>query len=554
MLCILLFILWWHLSSEWSVNDQYAYGWFVPLFALYLFWLRWQDRPGAEVASQTSEVSLPRRSLARRRVVGSQRIVPLAIGLIALLLLLPVRLFEIGNPDWRLLDWIHAILVVSLTGVGIWLVGGKSWLRHFAFPIAFILVAVPWPQPVEAPIIQGLMRLVAASATETLTLFGIPAQLQGNLIQVNSGLVGVNEACSGVRSLQTSLMLGLLFGEVKRLSIPHRVTLVGGAIAIALTANFLRAFLLVWIAAAKGVSEIGRWHDIAGYTIVGLVFLGAFGLAYLLGKSELRSQKSETTSQNSQVSGQWSVVSGRYLAAALCWLLFVEVAAVGWYRAHESNLIPSMRWNVRWPEDAPDFRELKIDDEVRRQLRFNQGRAVLWAWPATDSRESAQPSNSSRITCVLYFFRWNPGRNSALLANLHRPDVCLPAIGWIRIADTGVRNYQVTSSFALPFRHFEFNHGGQDDPARQVAHVFFCLWEDRATNPSAVGPKLSLMSGNHSTWTRAERIRTVLEGRRNLGQQAMEFIALSRPPADSDEIEARFAQALPELVKIEPAK
>ena len=53
-------------------------------------------------------------------------------------------------------------------------------------------------------------RGVAAIAAETMTLFGVPAQLEGNLIRVSSGLVGVNEACSGVRSLQTSLMIGLL--------------------------------------------------------------------------------------------------------------------------------------------------------------------------------------------------------------------------------------------------------------------------------------------------------------------------------------------------------
>src|SRR5690349_6077602 len=33
------------LSSEWRLNDQYNYGWFVPIFAAYLFWLRLQDRP-----------------------------------------------------------------------------------------------------------------------------------------------------------------------------------------------------------------------------------------------------------------------------------------------------------------------------------------------------------------------------------------------------------------------------------------------------------------------------------------------------------------------------
>ena len=32
-----------------------------------------------------------------------------------------------------------------------------------------------------------------------------------------------------------------------------------------------------------------------------------------------------------------------------------------WYRLHERNLISGIRWNVQWPEQAPNFRKLKID-------------------------------------------------------------------------------------------------------------------------------------------------------------------------------------------------
>src|SRR5207244_3511206 len=268
----LWFLLCRELSGEWSLNEQYNYGWFVPFFALYLFWLRWEDRPAPEVRRQKLDV--------RSRLVAA------IIGLAALLLLLPIRLFEIGTPEWRPLGWIHAASVGALTLLYIWSAGGKPWLRHFAFPIAFFFVAVPWVTPIEVPIIQGLMRVVAAVAAETVTLFGIPTQLEGNLIRVTSGLVGVNEACSGVRSLQTALMIGLLFGELKRLSIWRRIVLVAGAIAIALTANFCRAVFLVWIAATKNISEVNRWHTVAGYAIVGLVFVGTVILATLLGRGK----------------------------------------------------------------------------------------------------------------------------------------------------------------------------------------------------------------------------------------------------------------------------
>src|SRR5438094_9952942 len=80
------------LSGEWSVNEQYNFGWFVPFFALYLFWLRWQDRPRTEIRKGQTVAAL--------------------LAIAALLLLLPVRLFEIANPEWRLLAWVHAAAVV----------------------------------------------------------------------------------------------------------------------------------------------------------------------------------------------------------------------------------------------------------------------------------------------------------------------------------------------------------------------------------------------------------------------------------------------------------
>src|SRR5437899_9282578 len=220
----------------------------------------------------------------------------------------------------------------------LWSGGVVSWLRHFAFPVAFTLIAVPWVSPLEGPIVQELMRVVAAISSELVALFGIPAQLEGNLIRVTNGLVGVNEACSGVRSLQTSLMIGLLFGELKRLSILRRVMLVVGAIAIALTANFCRAVFLVWIAATENISEVSRWHNIAGYAIVGLVFVGTTILAYLLGRKKpsdpVVAGVPPATMEQLQPARLplQSVVAPRsfrtsYLLFTLCWIVAVELGA-----------------------------------------------------------------------------------------------------------------------------------------------------------------------------------------------------------------------------------
>src|SRR5438874_11965045 len=269
-MAVLWFGLCRELSGEWSVNEEYNFGWFVPFFAVYFFWLRWQDRPEPISNFKSRILSLSAS----------------AIAIVALLLLFPLRLFEIANPEWRLLAWTHALAVVTLTLLFLWSAGGKAWLRHFAFPVTFIFIAVPWPTALETPVIQGLMRVVARVAAETAMLLGTPVQVEGNLIRVSNGLVGVNEACSGIRSLQTSLMIGLLFGEVKRLSVLRRLALVVCAVVIALLANFLRAVFLVMVAATENLSEVSRWHDIAGYSIIAFVFVATLALAYLLGRSK----------------------------------------------------------------------------------------------------------------------------------------------------------------------------------------------------------------------------------------------------------------------------
>jgi exosortase len=496
-----------------------------------MFWLRWQDRPQAEIRKPQITAAL--------------------VAVTALLLLLPVRLFEIANPEWRLLAWVHALIVVALTLLLLWSAGGGSWLRHFAFPVVFMLVAVPWPTALETPVIQGLMQLVARVAAETAMLLGIPAEVQGNLIRVTNGLVGVNEACSGIRSLQTSLMIGLLFGELKRLSIPRRVALVVSAIVIALVANFVRAVFLVQIAATKNLSEVGRWHDVAGYAIILFVFVATMAVAYFLGKSQATHPNSKIDRQQRELAfaTRQSAIPSTYIVAALCWLLLVEIGTTAWYRIHERNLISGIRWEVDWPKQAPDFHNLKIDNEVHAVLRFDEGNAAAWT--------ISSPANATErklIACSLYVLRWNPGKNSALLANLHRPDVCLPASGWKEVADHGVRSYPINDSVQLPFRHFEFQRAFAGS-APQTAHAFYSLSEDRASihSGSKDETKSPGMFGNRSEWTRSERVGAVLQGRRHLGQQVIEAIFVSNEPLSAADAESHLRDLVRDVVRTRQA-
>jgi exosortase len=556
-----LFLLWLvlcrHLSSEWSLNEQYNYGWFVPFFAAYLVWLRFEELRTADCGLRKEK---PINKKLRALVMGA--------GALALLVLFPVRLFEIANPDWRPLGWVHALAVITITFVLIYFAGGWRWVTHFSFSLLFFLVAVPWISPIEGPIVLGLMRTIASLAAEAVSLLGMPAQVQGNLIRIASGVVGVNEACSGVRSLQTSLMIGLLFGELKRLSAWSRVVLVAGAITIALIANFSRAVFLVWMASTRELAAVDHWHDFAGYAIVALVFLGSLLLATILNRDKVeisrngckataelskgkgengkagKTENGETRSQPFLLSTSYFPLSipTSYLLISLTWLFAIEISVESWYRAHERNLIARVAWSVQPPATATGLHEIKIEETVRQTLRFDAGREVVWK-----TTDASAPEIST--TNYLFFFRWNPGSSSVVRARAHRPDICLPSAGWKQIADRGMKTYLVRDGIALPARHVSF----KQESGNAVVHTFFCLQEDKVRAEELVS-SLPMAEGVQPDWSLKARTRMVRNGVRNLGQQVLEVVFLNTRPIDDQTAEDKFQQMLRELIVVQDGK
>jgi len=476
---LLLAALWFgvckQLWVEWSINPQYSYGWGVPLLALYLGWERWKDRPAAE-----SRLRIP--------ALG-------AMILVLAFLLLPVRLVQEANPDWRLVSLAGASLVVALTlaFLGGW--GGRAWMRHFAVAAGFMLLAVPWPTPVETLVTQSLMRGLAAITVEAVNWCGVPAVRLGNLIHLNNGVIGINEACSGVRSFQGTLMAAVFLGELYRLSAVRRGWLLGGSLVVALALNLGRALLLTWLTIGRGIDAAGQWHDPAGYLVLG----AAFALLWLL-TLRLRSPCPVASAAPVGLAGPHALPAGWLIGLAL-WLPVVEGGTDAWYRAHERALPPARTWRVRWPVNEPGFRFQEVHEDVRRLLRYSFGEAATWR------REGG-------VTWSLFWFRWAPGRAAAQLARAHSPEICLPAGGLKPLSEHGQEALQVRG-LDLPFKAYLFEAGGRP------LTVFYCLWEDRPP-PSAGQDGLAWLS-------RRSRFRAVASGQRHLGQVMFE-VAISGLP------------------------
>ena len=470
---IAVFLLVWvelisRLRFEWSINPQYAYGWTVPFLAAYLFWRRYETAPAP--------------------APPNFRIFSAALIIAAATLLIPIRLIQEASPDWRLLSWGMAGSAAVITAAGIYLSGGRPWLRHFAFPILFFFVAVPWPTSLEQFVIQGLMRADALINVEVLNSIGISAVQMGNVIEVGSGFVGIDEACTGIRSLQATFMVSLFLGEFYGFSILRRLLLVISGALLAFLCNLVRTFLLVWLGAERGIGAIKNWHDPAGHTILVICLLGLWGLSLLLrGKDE----ETPNTARPSQ--------TVRIPRLVLISLLALTVIAEGgtqiWYRVHESRTARIEPWSVTWPSQAQNWKPVPIADSAQELLRYNEGGGGTW-------------TGDDGHTWAIYFFHWLPGRTAGLFIKNHRPDICLPASG-MKLRG-GVQNKMLTvNGVALPIRAYVFENGGR------LLHVFYCYWDGTPPEPGML---------DREDWTAAGRLNAMLRGKRDVGTQMLEIV------------------------------
>jgi len=488
------------LSSQWETREQYAYGWFVPVFAAVLFWRRWPDRPPAAPNSFKSLLS--------------------AFCFFLALSLLPLRVIYEINRDWPLMSWLYAGIVVTATLYALSLAGGRAWVKHFAFPVALILVAVVWPYRIEKGLTQGLMRLDANLTVELLGWIDIPALQRGNLIELSSGTVGIDEACSGIRSFQSSLMAALVMGELYRFRLLPRAALVLCGLVLGFGFNVVRTLLLSWQANQNGISAIAKWHDPAGMTITVACFFALWALAVLMTKrAKSHPHRSPATEAPGERSSHLPSPASHLrvcLLALGCWALVSIGVTEAWYRGHGNPNSGKFYWTVAMPLSSPGFQKIEMAPRTLQLLSFDDGTTGKWT-------ENGREWSAS-------FFRWKPRSiESVITSRIHRPERCLPATGLNQVSESKLLWYDA-GQFRLPFRKYVFEGEGR------TLFVFFCQWED------GFREQAGLQASNQ-----AGRLQSVLTGRRLVGQQTLELVLSGYPSLDAADQAVR--DRLPTLIR-----
>jgi len=237
------------LVTQWANDDDMGHGFFVPVIAAYIAWLK-KDEVLAE----------PLR--------------PSWWGL--LVLAWGAAQSFVANLGAELFLSRTAII---LTIVGsIWLVCGTRIVKKLAFPLFLLCFMVPLPAIVYNAITMPLQFFASWVAEVTMNVLGYAVLREGNVLELPSGKLNVVEACSGIRSLLTLTFLSLVYGFFSDEKPWMRGVLLLGVIPIAIAANSLRVTLTGIISEYNKEWAEGFFHTAEGWVI----FMVAFAMLFLL--------------------------------------------------------------------------------------------------------------------------------------------------------------------------------------------------------------------------------------------------------------------------------
>jgi exosortase len=398
----------WLLWPEWRANPDLSHAFFVPFIFLLLIW--------------------------ESRRQGTPRWVPpgrLSVLAVAAVVALGFGLFALAGLFAATLAWTHAMVCLLLAlALGCFLLAGllilaDEGLRLVPFnwislTAVFLWVLVtPLPDGTYARLTLGLQHWVTGSVLQALHLLGVPARQHGNLIELATTTVGVEEACSGIRSLISCVFAGFFFaGWLVRRPL-GRFVLIAVAPLLALGMNFLRSFTLTLLANA-GTDISGFWHDATGYAILGITAAILAGLAILL---ETKPPAPIPVAALGTVAPpRWSLRFFWTGAAATLALGIFYVASARPAR-HEGLTPPDLAillparadgWEVLTPKDLYQFADILRTSRLMER---------------TYLRPAERPGQFTQLN--VYVAYWAPGQASVSQVASHTPDACWPGSGWM---------------------------------------------------------------------------------------------------------------------------
>ncbi len=392
------------LAQFWGANPEHLDRLLILVAAAYAGWSAWHIAPALS--------AVPPRPFR----VG---FLPLLVGSIAF----PVGWFleaPVGSKPVGL-RWLAAAWGFAAIGfVLVW--GGWSHLRRLAFPIGFVLFALPVPNRILIPLQFALQSATTSVAAWALPALGVPVERSGFVLSLPGGDLGVAEACSGVRSVTALTAIAAFVAWYSGFAFLRGLVLIVLSVPVIAAVNAVRVIVSGLLQEHAGPEFVrGHWHESLG---IGMVLLGLgciLGLARLLHANPERQRRDKIS--NHPVAGLQGAISPmlptdpgspRFAAVLLILSALTTVTAQLLGRGVEQEVIATAPLEqIPHKLDRWDGTDLPVPQEIAEMLTPD---AVL--------RRAYRDLGYEVHVWVIY---WS-SRN--MVKGYHHPDVCWPNRGF----------------------------------------------------------------------------------------------------------------------------
>ena len=379
--------------TVWMTNDDYSYGFIIPVISLYLFW---------DMRSKLNDL----------KIKNSWYVLPVLIFFVLL------SIYGILGSSGNISRPAIPILIIFFA----WFCFGTEAIKRFILPLGFFVFMVPLPAALDRTFGVFLKTVSSKLGGEIIRLSGMSVHVSGNVIDLGVTQLQVVDACSGLRFVFPLLALGVVYAYLFEHVRWKQIFCVVSTVPIAILTNALRVGITGILTYLYGPEMAqGFFHDFSGW----LIFMVAFVFLFILGRF-LRLFPPSATISKPEDSNEGVVQFIRTIQAlrrqggsgtfVISVLLLLAVAILSW---NTSALPPVMvRGGISsFPLEFAGWkgRSERVDPEIIERSG------------AEESFQGFYVSNKNENMSLYVGYR-----STAFLENenfFHSPTVCLPSSG-----------------------------------------------------------------------------------------------------------------------------
>ncbi|MDH3979103.1 MAG: exosortase A [Gammaproteobacteria bacterium] len=239
----------WSMITVWAESDTFAHGFLIFPISAFLVW-------------------------RKRHELTMVQPVPVRYG--PAVLVIPGLCWLLGYvSDIQVIQQFCFVATIILL---VWILLGWKVVKLLAFPLAFLLFAVPFGKF----LVPSMIDFSASFAIGALRLTGVPVYADGASFSTPGTNWKVVEVCSGMRYLIAALVVGTLYAYMNYQSLKRRLLFVLITIVVTLFASGMRVYIIVMLGHfvdmryAKGFDHLFIGWVFFGVVVLLLFWIGSF--------------------------------------------------------------------------------------------------------------------------------------------------------------------------------------------------------------------------------------------------------------------------------------